>query len=283
LSLASVWSCSGEADFSDSMPEPVILIAEDYQNEIVEIDRLVFEDGPFDAARKAALSSKFDALAARIKTSSDSKFIFIEGLEFKRLAAAMRNLHPKAPRSLIENDWMRLRSNVFDDRSWFARSAADLEAIAETEAPLEPAEAETASEQEEASFAQPKIVKRASLNELDGRWAVTEIHGNGRPMNDQEMSGSIWVFGEELLSVQHPSGTETRYTVRKVIDERGSALRMESIGAVYAENGWMIYKFEEGDLTLAFFDGLGGRPDGFTPPVGSGERMLVVVKLSAVE
>jgi hypothetical protein len=35
---------------------------------------------------------------------------------------------PEQPlRSQLPNQWTRIRNNLFDDRSWFARSAADLE------------------------------------------------------------------------------------------------------------------------------------------------------------
>lgn len=277
LSVLTLHSCSGEADFSDSMPEPVILSAEEYESEIREIDRLVFEEQPFADARKEALARRFNDLATRIRASSDSRFIFIEALEIKRLASVTKRFPATAPRNPLENEWMRIRNNVFDDRAWFARSAADLEAESEV--------AVVAVEKtpgQSPSFSPPKIVKSSSLNELEGRWAVKELLGNGRVIHDEETTGAVWEFGQDFLSIQKPSGTPTRYTVRKVEDERGTALRLESVSPP-AENGWMIYKFDEGDLTVAFFDGLGGRPDDFTPPAGSGEPMFVVVRLSRVE
>lgn len=119
--------CKGDADFSDFAPKPVILSGEEYREEITGIDRLVFEERPFQEARRDALAKKLDELAARVKAASDSSFLALESLEIRRLASGTRNLPLDAPRANLRNEWMRLRSNLFDDRSWFARSAADLE------------------------------------------------------------------------------------------------------------------------------------------------------------
>jgi hypothetical protein len=124
LSLAA---CRGDADFSDAAPTPVTLSAEDYEREIREIDRLVFEERPLGPDRRESLAAKLEELAKRVKASSDSRFIAIEALEIRRLAAGTRNLPSDAPRTSLHNEWMRIRNNLFDDRSWFARSAADLE------------------------------------------------------------------------------------------------------------------------------------------------------------
>ena len=125
--VAGAWACRGNADFSDAMPAPVTLSAEEYRPEITEIDRLVFAEGPFDETRRDSLAGKLDRLARRMKTSSDSRFIAIEALEVRRLARVAKRAPAKPPPSMLSDQWMRIRSNVFDDRSWFARRAADLE------------------------------------------------------------------------------------------------------------------------------------------------------------
>lgn len=120
--------CSGDADFSDVMPEPVTLQAEAYRSEITGVDRLVFEEGPYTGKRGRALAATLEALAARVKAASDSRFLLLESLELRRLGSVARDYPPDSPRAPLQNDWMRLRSNLFDDREWFARSASDLEA-----------------------------------------------------------------------------------------------------------------------------------------------------------
>jgi len=53
IAAVSVLSlCSGEADFSDSMVQPVVLSAEEFQNDIIAIDRLAFDEKPFDEAHR---------------------------------------------------------------------------------------------------------------------------------------------------------------------------------------------------------------------------------------
>ena len=127
------WGCQGDADFSDAMPAVVTLNADQYRREITDIDRLVFAEGPFDDSRRQSLAGRLDELAKRMKTSSDSKFIALEALEVRRLAEIARRAPAKPPPQMLSDQWMRIRANVFDDRAWFARSAADLEAVPASE------------------------------------------------------------------------------------------------------------------------------------------------------
>jgi len=40
-----------------------------------------------------------------------------------------KSLAPGAPRTGLGVQWMRIRNDLFDDRAWFARNAADLEPL----------------------------------------------------------------------------------------------------------------------------------------------------------
>lgn len=124
---AAAWSCRGDADFSDAIPPVVTLAAENYQAEIMEIDRLVFEETPITSDRREVLSARIEALSRRIVQGSDSKFLKLEALELRRLAGIAKHLPSAPPPPALTNDWMRLRNNLFEDRAWMARSAADLE------------------------------------------------------------------------------------------------------------------------------------------------------------
>lgn len=119
-------ACQGNADFSDAMPAPVTLSAETYRGEIMEIDRLVFETQPFTAERRQRLAQSLEELSRRVRAGSDSRFLKIESLEIRRLAEAARTLPSSPPPRALTDNWMRIRSNLFEDRAWFARSAADL-------------------------------------------------------------------------------------------------------------------------------------------------------------
>jgi hypothetical protein len=128
LGVVSVVSpgCRGNADFSDVAPTPVTLKAEDFQTEIMAIDRLVFGEGQLVPARREELGRRLEALAGRVKSAGHARFLILEALELRRLASVTRDLPPDAPKARLQNEWMRIRNNLFDDRSWFARSAADL-------------------------------------------------------------------------------------------------------------------------------------------------------------
>ncbi len=119
--------CSGDADFSAVAPTPVTLSAEEYREAITDVDRLVFGTGAVDEVRRGALAKALDEMAVRVKATSDSRYLLLESLELRRLAAGARRLSSEEVPTPFANEWMRIRSNLFDDRSWFARSAADLE------------------------------------------------------------------------------------------------------------------------------------------------------------
>ncbi len=274
LCVVCAWACKGNADFSDVMPEPVTLSAEAYRPEITEIDRLVFTEGPFDKTRRASLAGKLEELARRMKASSDSRYIAIEVLEVRRLAEVAKRAPGKPPPSMLSDQWMRIRSNVFDDRAWFARRAADLEPA--------PAGGPTSAEVSSAKPAPARLAEGVSLaHELEGRWRVEQLHGNGRPIHDPEQSGALWVFTGNQLSISSPAGATSRYTFTPIRDARGTALWLKSYGSATGggENGWMIYAFVDGSLKVAFSDGLRDRPESFEPPGDRSEPLLVTLLL----
>lgn len=126
LCVLSFLACKGQADFSDAAPQPVVLNADEYRQEITDIDRLLFEEAPFREERRASAGAKLEQLATRVKAAARSPYLDLEALELRRLAEMARGLPEKAPKAGLQNQWMRIRSNLFDDRSWFARSASDL-------------------------------------------------------------------------------------------------------------------------------------------------------------
>ncbi|HEY6051514.1 MAG TPA: hypothetical protein VIZ58_09720, partial [Thermoanaerobaculia bacterium] len=66
LGVVFLAGCRGNADFSDVAPTPVTLKAEEYRDEITQIDRLVFAEGPLAPARREDLGRRLDALAGRV-------------------------------------------------------------------------------------------------------------------------------------------------------------------------------------------------------------------------
>ena len=244
----------------------------------MEIDRLVFSENEIGETGRSALASKLVSLADRVDTDrGESKFLRLEAGELKELAKRIRRIPEGGPvPASLRDQWMRIRSNIFDDRWWFARSAADLPAV-ETSTMQVPAEP--------TSIPMEGPVYKAGdglVTILEGRWATVAISMNGRPATDPEISGSWWVFqGGELLVYSRSNSEEPvgRYRIQIVIDAQGHALRTESLpGNERHESGWMIYELNGNELRVAFFDGLRERPEGFDAPPNQ-EPELVVVTL----
>ena len=119
-------SCRGNADFSQAAPAPAILDADAYRKEISEIDRLVFDPKPFQDERSAALTARLEELARRVQATSGPRSAALGALELRRLEARARNFRFDGT-SDFGSQWVRIRGDVFGARSWFARSAEDLE------------------------------------------------------------------------------------------------------------------------------------------------------------
>jgi hypothetical protein len=127
MAVVPMCGCKTSSDLREGLPEPVILNAEEYRQEITEVDRLVFAQQPFDDERRALLEMKFKALAQRVKAVSNARFLEAESNEIKTLAEGSRHMPESGLRTELPRQWMRIRNNLFEDQSWFARSAADLE------------------------------------------------------------------------------------------------------------------------------------------------------------
>jgi hypothetical protein len=122
--LIAIFGCN--ADLSQHPPQPVLLNADDYRQEITDIDRLLFSPKVYDEARRVQVTAKLEGLAARVEAGSDSRFLKMEASEIRILAGLARNTRASVPRDHLEENWMRIRNNLFEDRSWMARSAADV-------------------------------------------------------------------------------------------------------------------------------------------------------------
>jgi hypothetical protein len=128
----------GKARNDASEPRPtdhlqlVTLNPDEYHQEITDIDRAVFATEPFDDARHELLATSFEKLAQRVKSAGDSHFLKMEADEIMTLAGMSRKMREEGLRTQLPNNWMRIRNNLFEDRYWFARSAADLDQPSKT-------------------------------------------------------------------------------------------------------------------------------------------------------
>lgn len=298
LALAvAVIGCSGDADFSQVAPEPVLLVAEDYQEDILAIDRLVFAPGPWDDERRRALVQRLEGVAGRVKEGSTSKFLLLESLELKRLASIVKRVSANAPKDPIENDWMRLRNNLFDDRAWFARSARDLEpipvptAVVTADAAVRPVDVPVSESQPEAGLRPDPLAPSGgdygapAPRSLAGSWRVIEGRKDGEIAHDREMDGALVSFEGGRLTVtsggraRETGGRSQSFAITEVPDSPNGAFRVASDERSGGSkgSGWMLFETVGADLRLAFYDGLAGRPPGFEAgPKGQGPALVVL-------
>ena len=263
LCAVLVAGCNIEADFSDQI-ETEILPAEEYQQEIAAIDRVLVRPAPLGEDGVASLEKLLLDVSKRVRERKpDSKFLKVESLELKLLASRAARLSPKGTGAALQNDWMRLRNNLFDDRAWFVRSAADLEYAASVVPP--PAPVVTAPPPIVA--APPPIENRETLS---GRWQVHSMTVNGVPRRDEELSDSIWLFDPPRLVIGE---TAYDFTVAN-----GYLEIMKPSG----EQGWMKYEVTSGVLRVAFFDELKGKPASFDAKPDQPDPALDVVSLLPV-
>jgi hypothetical protein len=125
LALIVLSACGSQS--SQQLPQPVTLNADDYRTEITDIDRLVFSPKAYDETRRNQLAAKLQGLASRVAAGSDSRFLAGQAYEIKRLADVAKHTSASAPRDHLQKNWMRIRNNLFEDRYWMARSAADVQ------------------------------------------------------------------------------------------------------------------------------------------------------------
>jgi len=243
LCAAMLAGCHVEADFSDNLKTQT-LEAEQYQDEIASIDRLLFRPSPLGDDGVRALGNLIEGLSKRVAAAEKtSKFLKLESLELQLLAKRAGRLSSSDTGAALQDNWMRIRSNLFDDRAWFVRSAADLDYAAHA-------------------------VPDRSLT-LHGRWQVTSMTANGKPREDPEISGSIWTFELPRLIIKDGAGKTTTYSCGV---EDGYLALITPAG----EEGWIKFDRDAEGLRLAFFDDLKGKPKSFDPQPGP---LLVVVRL----
>jgi hypothetical protein len=264
--------CNIEADFSDNLKTET-LSAEEYQQEIAAIDRLVFTETPLGDDGVTALETRLNDLASRITVGKpDSKFLKLESLELKRLALAAKRIRSTSNGAALKNEWMRIRNNLFDDRAWFARSAADLEYAATAVPP--PAPAPTPAPPPVERPVPPQFSPAEARTVLNGSWRVVSVTANGTLRDDPELRDAIWTFDPPRLVVQSAEGGGKTFQVTA----DGQYL---AVSDPEGPSGWMKYEIDAEGLRVAFFDGLKGKPSSFDPPPEK-DPLLVVVRMTPV-
>jgi uncharacterized protein (TIGR03067 family) len=270
LTLCAFAACRGEADFSGAISGVRTLDPNPYRTAIVQIDRLVFDPKEFDARRADELGAKLDQLAARIGAIDDTQFMRLESLELRAMAEKARRTTPREPMDGLQNNWMRIRNNLFDDQAWFARSAADL---GEPDIPAP----------QPIAIAKPAEVTEAGTapdRSIDGLWIVRTMTMDGRTMFDEELSSSSWNFTDGRLTIEKNGRDAEKYVCEVIADPPPSRLRLRRIVAEGSDkDGYALYEFSGLRLRLAFYDGLAEAPPSFVvdPAI---KKPLIVVELA---
>src|ERR1700724_1558937 len=100
--LVSLLGCN--SDLSQHAPQLVVLNAEEYRQQITDIDRLLFSTKPYDDARHVQLADKLEGLASRITTGTDAPFLKMEASEIRTLAVLAKNTRDNAPRDHLQEN-----------------------------------------------------------------------------------------------------------------------------------------------------------------------------------
>jgi hypothetical protein len=270
LVIALAVRCNVEADFSGAI-ETTTLNADEYQQEIARIDRLLFREEPLGKDGPKALETELDDLAKRVKAEGpDSKFLRLESLELQLLAKKAGRLSSEGTGAALQNDWMRIRNNLFDDRAWFVRSAADLEYAASV---VDTAQEEMAAVEEEPAlpFGTTEDEPRSTLT---GQWQVRAMRMNGKPSDDAELMHSIWTFEEPRLTTMDRDGNTAVFEYRR----EDNLLFVSGAEGM----GWMLYAIDGNGLRIAFHDNFAGKPRSLDADPSRPDPMHVLLSLVPV-
>lgn len=113
----------------------------------------------------------------------------------------------------------------------------------------------------------------AVVSALEGTWIVKGATLNGEVVQDRKFLEGKWAFHAGEVEATNGIGETGRFTVATQPDAPG-AFRLAPIPPSPEKPVWMLFRRDGNRLTLAFFDGLPGRPSDFVP-----ERKKVVVEL----
>jgi hypothetical protein len=104
-----------------------VLASADYRAAIVDIEALLFSYEPISMEDRIRLSKAFEDLRVQLEQRNGSNLVRFSAREVRTLAGLSQGLGPLGGADLdrVRTNWMRVRSNIFDDASWFRFSEAD--------------------------------------------------------------------------------------------------------------------------------------------------------------
>jgi len=109
------------------------LAAAEFRAPIAKVEAELFAPGPLTMEERIRLAAAFDEMRKALLAGSDTHMAHYSARELGTLASMSRGLGELGGADLdrVRQNWMRIRSNTFDDASWFRFSEADPVAPAE--------------------------------------------------------------------------------------------------------------------------------------------------------
>jgi uncharacterized protein (TIGR03067 family) len=115
-----------------------------------------------------------------------------------------------------------------------------------------------------ATLSMPAWTQEATTSPLEGPWTVVEVTKDGKEITDRGLSNARFTFLEGDVTIEGGEPAE-RYAVEIEPNAEPSAFKLTRKVPGGQPPGWMIYSLDKDKLTLAFTEGLSGRPKGFDP------------------
>ena len=103
-----------------------------YRAQIVAVDAVVFEDGPLGESGRSEVSKTLLDLAGQVGSIPNNTIAKMHARELRTIGSRVKDVSATNPAAAaaLRQQWLRIRSSLFDDAAWFRRSSAD---------PIEPA------------------------------------------------------------------------------------------------------------------------------------------------
>lgn len=94
---------------------------------IVALDAILFEDGPLAEGDRDEVARQLLVVSDAASKDPSNTIAMVHSRELKQLADAAKRTRVGTPRlnSQLRQQWLRIRSSLFDDAWWFRRSSRD--------------------------------------------------------------------------------------------------------------------------------------------------------------
>jgi len=104
-----------------------VIASAQFRAPIATLEAQLFAPGPLTMEERIRLAAAIDAMRESLEVGSGSHMAKFSARELRTLAAMSRGIGELGGDDLerVRHNWMRIRSNNFDDASWFRFSEAD--------------------------------------------------------------------------------------------------------------------------------------------------------------